>query len=609
MQFVSYYMSSKGQFNVILGPYDRVQNVKDLMLFREESKCNREWVYSPKEGPFRALGPERISQILEEPSTRDPILRLNDAVSQTLRGWYESIRKSLKNKEQVVPTLPLGAESYFDVTKVFDSQGKTILRNCIEMIIAGKAELSALNKLKDMGADFNASVQCMMGDYSRTEVPPLVYTWMWGQDKSSAIMEHLIELGANLNQVFGTSANSIPGFFIKNVIGTSIIPWFLTHHGDLNIQDGDGNSLLHLSLYLPGLYPPTQFSAVDHLIEAGINLTLANKRGEHSIHTLCCYGLNDEKTDNVLKTILEKAPEELNAQDGEGETPLDLSIRTGKQLFIDTIKTKLEPSHLESLSEKAHVYLLNFADYIHGDCRKIQWQGDTKDFSKEFIENSLTKKYIPLLSSILPFVGTTPEGLRNLLIAHDAHQTTLLHKVANSCPWILDHLLEQQYIQEQDLQLKNEHGVTVETVGTITNNSFLLMIACYHLDKKTAKEMLEKEVSLDVCIDRNKSLLHVTIERSLNSHDSQRQAGFEIFEKLLAKGANPNAVNDSGETPLLNALQYKNSDANAFLLELLDYNADPDIANHSGMTPREYIKQFNGWNVAKEAILGAPYLK
>lgn len=606
-------------FKVELGPFNRVQNVKKLIEYRDASKVNKNWVYSPKEGPFRVLGEDRISKIVNEQSNLDPILRLNDAASQLFRQMYKSIRLHLKDQNNPPPQLPIRDKSVLDMSKFSDSEGETLLARSLEDIVFyGATDFSAIDRFISLGGDINLPFS-FYWDFKHYEAPAFSYLWLLHRrDQSNEIMkviDYLITKGATVNQTFGSRADNVLSVMISTFsTPTSMVPWYLKNGGDINFTNADGNSFLHLALFMPGWTPPSDINIAEICIANNIDVSLVNKQGDHPIHLLCHYygNAHEEETAKLLKTILEKAPNELHARDNENHTPLYWCIRTGKKCFIDTIlaKTGEVEVNTEGYIKDAKNYLNAFADFIFDDARQFDYVGDTQVFSKELIEKKINEVYMPLMKSMLPFVGQTPEGLRALLIANEG-STTLLHHLAKCCPWILDHLLTNGYILQIDLQLKNGQGDTVESIGNKTTNSFLLSVACYNLDKDAVKKLIDKDLSLDLCVGyRGQSFLHLAIQGCVNTKDDNDlidnwNIGFKIFKKLLVRKVDPNLGNNDGDTPLLSAINSKIEYANPFILELLDYGAKTDQPNKDGMTPRERIKEFRGWDIVNQAILGA----
>ena len=88
-------------------------------------------------------------------------------------------------------------------------------------------------------------------------------------------------------------------------------------------------------------------------------------------------------------------------------------------------------------------------------------------------------------------------------------------------------------------------------------------------DKSFVLDMIQHDVTLSNAIgDRGRTSLHIAVENDL-----------EILKTLLALGADPNAVDAKGTTPLAHAVQlsrYREARA------LLDAGADPRISDRVG---------------------------
>lgn len=617
--YPEYHLFPKENFKVKLGPYHRVQNVNQLMDYRNKSLANKIWVYDPQEGPFRALGHEKITKIVNKESPLDPILRLNRAISKLFQAIYNQIELNLENPKFPSPSLPVRSKPVLNINKPFDTNGRTPILHCIQLIVDKKTDLTAIDRFVKLGGDLNASIDFIFSG-KRIHAPPLAYlmSLLGGMESLNSklfqIMDHFIARGANLDHTFGFSEDNCVSVLIQAILPipslsplSFVLYWYEKNGGNINFKNTFGQTFLHLTLENPDSTPPFNLYTATTLIEHGADVSEPCGADNRPIHLLCEHGYNDDACTRLLKTLLEKAPAELNARGNCGFIPLYLSIRTGKQLFIDVL---LEAKPKVSLLDAIHC-LYAFAHYVGKDCRKAKWAGGQQIFSKESIENKLKETHLPLLKSILPLLYGSVENLRALMIKEEREiHGTFLHDAASKSPWILDCFLEEGYILPEDLQLKNEEGITVDLIGTKTNNSFLMLEACYHLDRDLAEQLLKKDICLNLCIDGEKSLLHIILDKVSdnysNANDDRWENGFPIFKKLLAKGMNPNLQNSRGKSPLLQAINIQNSLANPFILELLDWGADADLADKEGMTPRIQMGQTHGWEIIKNAVLGAP---
>lgn len=608
MFLYNYLCPEAEKFDLKYGPYYGIQNLEKLIEYRNASKVNADWVYSPKEGPFRVLGAERISTIVDEKSNVDAILRLNEAITNLFRDWYEQIRASMKQKLNPLPALPLEGKSYVELSKLYDASGGTLLQNSLRTILGGKAELTTIDELIGMGIDINGPISIFI-NWSEIITSPLGYLWAYmdyyGEKVTMPVLEHLQSLGADLNQVYGPDANNVITSLAWYPIVEDILPWYVKNKGDINFRNGNGDTALHLYL---DRQPPTYERFSCWLIENGADVTLANNREEHPIHILCRESYILGGVNTILSALLEKAPQEIDARDGEGHTPLYWCVRTNKPDLMETIfahwnKIKYSIEPLELL----HAY----AEFIAEDSRILfSKKNDSQIFSKKDVEDKINQQYMPLLKAILPSVQGANEGLRKLLITSKEGQSTLLARFAEKCPWILDSLLENNYILPEDLKIENTKGETVAAIGKKTSDSFLLLMACYNLDKITALGLLNEDVDLSIQTQDKQSLLHLLILGCQNEKNKW-EVGFKIFLELLKKGANPNCADDSGNTPLHRLIKAENPiqvplTLNSFVLEIINFGAKTKIENKQGLTARDLVHQFRGWRITKEAVLGAP---
>lgn len=605
---------SRSPFDIQLGPFCRVQNVDKLIKYRDENKYNKAWVYSPQEGPFRVLGAERISKIINEQSNLDPILRLNDAATECFRDIYRQMRLHLKDPNNLPPQLPVQHKSAPEMNQFFDSQGKSLIERCMQRILNGKeTDYSSIDRFLVLGGDLNAPINFYT--YKPLEGPPLSCLLayfgrdLFPKEKIFNLMDYLVQKGARLDYTFGPKEDNIVSRMIPSLnVYSYILPWYVKNGGSINFRNADGDSFLHLALFMPGFSPPSNISLAHACIKNDIDVSLVNKKGDHPIHLLCHYG-DGEEGNLLLKNILEKDPNQLDATDGNKHTPLYWSIRTGKQLFINTI-IAAKGGKIEDNKDFIKDNLGGLAAYIAEDTRQIRWNNENKNiFTKQAIDKNFTEVYMPLLKSIIPFVGGSPENLRNILIAEE-EGSTLLHHFAKSCPWITKYLIQEKYILEIDKQLKNAAGETVESIGCKTNTTFLLAIACYNLDKVNFDELIKMEFSLDFKGDNDKSLLHLALCNLPTGDEPLMKKNWEIgnkiLSKLLAKKVNPNQADKEGTTPMLYAIDLATTFVNSTILELLNYGADIDQPDNKGMTPKVLINKYRFWDIVKQAFEGTP---
>jgi uncharacterized protein len=76
----------------------------------------------------------------------------------------------------------------------------------------------------------------------------------------------------------------------------------------------------------------------------------------------------------------------------------------------------------------------------------------------------------------------------------------------------------------------------------------------------------------------------------------------DIVRRLVARGADVNAVDDDGETPLMLAAEHGDSD---LVSALLDNRADLNRKDHTGKTARDHAKSADQGKDIKQAVIEA----
>ncbi len=116
-----------------------------------------------------------------------------------------------------------------------------------------------------------------------------------------------------------------------------------------------------------------------------------------------------------------------------------------------------------------------------------------------------------------------------------------------------------------------------EAANALDDNGYTpLLLAAYH----GHKEMVEMLAPLVEDIDYNSSYGTALMGTSVKGHT-------EIAEILLNHGANPNALDADGTTPLIFAAMFQNEE---LALALLEAGADPNIKNQKGFSALDYAE-------------------
>ena len=98
--------------------------------------------------------------------------------------------------------------------------------------------------------------------------------------------------------------------------------------------------------------------------------------------------------------------------------------------------------------------------------------------------------------------------------------------------------------------------------------------------------------SIEVADPDGNSLLHLAIEKCLNSYGTIRKNYIEIANELLGLGIDVNTSNGKGFSCLHNAAILGDKEIVSFLLE---HGADVNIRSHEGFTPLLWSLCANAW--------------
>lgn len=101
-------------------------------------------------------------------------------------------------------------------------------------------------------------------------------------------------------------------------------------------------------------------------------------------------------------------------------------------------------------------------------------------------------------------------------------------------------------------------------------------------EEKKAKEYIENnEIDIENKMENGYSYLHCAVQANLLS----------MIEFLLDKGANINAQDIYGKTPVMLALSTDRSEESKIINYLLNCGADPSIKTYKGIEAKEFAKR------------------
>ncbi|MEY3196716.1 MAG: hypothetical protein RLZZ59_82 [Pseudomonadota bacterium] len=249
-----------------------------------------------------------------------------------------------------------------------------------------------------------------------------------------------------------------------------------------------------------------------------------------------------EKLDILLKSGRDIG---INLVDEDGRTPLSNSINT-PQIFSMLLNAKSDVNHISSYTGLSTLHLII----------KIKTHQDTK-ILEELLKHN-------------PDVNLQEKG------DHTNSDTALHIASREGKTKMVDLLLKSG----ANPNIKNKYGETA------------LDLAIKKENVNTAKLLLTQE---NLALD-NKGLMGNTVLH--NSMDIKHN-NYEITRMLLDKGANPNAQNNLGETPLHRAIKTGNHELVAAFMEK---GANIQIKDKEGKTPLDYAMSIKDTEIKQNII-------
>src|SRR5215471_11881657 len=337
----------------------------------------------------------------------------------------------------------------------------------------------------------------------------------------------------------------------------------LQQHVDVNIAEPDGTTALHWAVRQDNR------KLTDELLRAGANVNAANRYG---ITPLYLASVNGNAT--IIEKLL-KAGADANAVGTEGETPLMTVARTGN---VEAAKVLL-----------AHGANVNAKEREHGQTL-LMWATAQAHpaMMRELIARGAD---INARSAVQHWERQTTAEPREKWLPLGGF-TALLFAARQGC-------LECEHVLV-------ESGADMNAVSPDGISPTLMAIINGHYD--CAAYLLDKGADPNLADETGRTALYAAVDFNTMPADNrpapkvinEEVSSFELIQKLLDKGANPNAqlkkqqpyrakldrgddtMLTTGTTPFLRAA--KAGDVAAMRL-LLDRGADAKLATRAGINP------------------------
>jgi len=551
------------------GPFGRPNELAILANLFKEGGQAKDWVLNAENGPFRALGQERITAITSESPLEEVVGRLTDALTRLNFSLYTTIQTWIP-KPEPFPLLP--PYSYANFTKLADYKGEALIVKLLKECLNDPKNIDKIKDLLALGIDINKPIFVPISIYT-FNYPPLTILWRETQENGNwydtviPVADSLLNHNAQLEQKVDNNGNNIVGTLGLGFCSRKLLTWYLSHKGDVNFQNNNDESFFHL-LAKSAQYPMDNSTAKKlalQLIEAGIKLDLKDKKGNSAIHLLCTpYGYED-----LLNILLEKAPDQRYVLNGEGKSTAYLCASCGNIKMLSTLMFNWDP-------EKTPGTPSELIESIETVC-------SLSGYSTSKQVEALNHTIVPTINQLYNYLGKDSKEIRQAFIREEEGSTPL-HSLARLSPWLPETLVSRGIIKSEDLEIKDRRGMTVADYLLATKRFCTFYDACYSQDEENMKALIAEFKTPDKLPVDAKILLEALLRgfydlnnNYTNAVKPERQCS--LLTLLLDFGIDVNCHLSDGNTPLFFAI---NNCATSLAYPLLGAGATPLMYNRNG---------------------------
>ncbi|MFZ7972934.1 ankyrin repeat domain-containing protein [Fusobacterium watanabei] len=350
-------------------------------------------------------------------------------------------------------------------------------------------------------------------------------------------------------------------------------------------------------------------------IDRGLKLSLKDSEGNSALHIACQYfsDYDEENADRYFKTIkyLLEAGLDPNEKNNDDETATDIAIkRCNKKITALLLGNYDEENPNELLIQTGGLSLhraIEKKDYEAVNAL-IKLGADVNAFSEE--EDTLFKEMTPLGIAFYMFDEYSVKAL--LEAGADVNLKTTAENTALG--EILGYMKDNYFsfdkipLIEKLLKLLVDNGLKInDTVDSKENTAFIK--ACKSIDENNlsngktlaavvAKFLLKENCDVNLTnLDGQTALMFLCASRDVESQDLQIQ--------VLEAGADIEATDKNGNTPLIYAAKNRNASIGKEMAELLFDFGDPKLGhvNNDGKTALEIATDLNNEEFVKFLLI------
>jgi len=510
-------------------------------------------------------------------------------IHQSMNGGNSPARIAIRDNKEFLAAIITPAS-----LASVDSTGKTILHLAAE---AGNA--SAVNTILKAGADYNAKDKNGKSalDYtleradSKNHAEAAVQLILAGAVSNNPLYSYFAPAAKSSNYNIRSADGMTPLHYIarggymgylafllekganvnlKNASGASplheaarsgnikVMQTLIDNRAEINAQDAKGNSVLHIAV--PAA---SHLEAINLFLSSGANVNLQDEHGDSPLHIAILLNRNEE----IIRNLLARGAD-VTIRDIDGKTPLYLAIERNRANFI--------PILLE----------------YDSDIFAVDNKGITP-FERAF--------------SIDPYIVLSLINDKTAL-KNDSEGNTILHLTTRSVS------MGNTYIINEILN----HGALIDARNRAGDTS--LTIAVRQNDEEAGLLLLSRGADIFAVNARGESPLYLTFpsperrnstlrqwmlnQQTLSAHDGLGNTAlhyiaqwcFDTMVPVLVKmGANIEAVNATGETPLFAAVK---QDSPYTIKALLDSGGSLNARDSLG---NSLLHAAVRWNAIKSA--------
>lgn len=325
----------------------------------------------------------------------------------------------------------------------------------------------------------------------------------------------------------------------------------LMHEGaDINLQDASGKTPLHIAV------EQAQETLVLTLLKLQANPNIADNHGKTALHYL-----STAKPEII--NMLAQHGADLNAADALGQTPLHVFVEREK--IVECLLRHGADPNIKNLSGFSPFMMMLEDEHFNKYGKSLQ---EMLNYRADMGSTNKLGENLLLLAARLDSRDAFARALETAELAQtDQNGNNVLHALARTQNvFMIGRVLSRA---PELLHNKNTYDRTplAELVRRADRIAF-------HMDDKfmaTARMMIAAGADPNVVDDSGRTLLHHAI----------MQNRFEFAEMLLQRKINPDIKDNTGKAALHYAIDTKNID----LVDLLlDHNADPDLTDERGWT-------------------------